>query len=233
MQHIKAILFDKDGTLFDFHASWAGWAEAELTALAPDDLAQRAALADAIGFDLQRRNFAADAPIIAGTLHETAALMIPHLPGVALPDLVARLHVSGARAIMAPAVPLRPLMARLRTHGLRLGVATNDAEGAARHHLDRAGITDQFDQVLGYDSGFTPKPAPDMLTAFAHHTGHACAEVLMVGDSLHDMVAGRAAGMMTLAVLTGIADTAELSPMADLIAPDIGHLPRLLGLPGA
>lgn len=229
MQHIKAILFDKDGTLFDFHSSWAGWAEAELTALAPDDLARRDALAGAIGFDMTHRTFAPGAPIIASTLQETAALMLPHLPGLTLTDLVARLRASGARAQMAPAVPLRPLMTLLRAQGLTLGVATNDAEAAARRHLDRAGIADQFDQILGYDSGFTPKPAPDMLEAFADQTGHDCAQVMMVGDSLHDLVAGRAAGMMTLAVLTGIADTHELSPMADLIAPDIGHLPRLLG----
>lgn len=230
MQHIKAILFDKDGTLFDFHASWAGWAGAELSDLAQGDAQRHAALARAIGFDLETRSFTAGAPIIAGTLQETAALMTPHLPGVALPDLVARLHASGARAQMVPAVPLRPLLTRLRARGLVLGVATNDAEGAARRHLDRADISDQFDQVLGYDSGFTPKPAPDMLHAFARTTGHDSAEVLMVGDSLHDLTAGRAAGMMTMAVLTGIAEAAELSPMADLLAPDIGHLPALLGL---
>ncbi|SDW50469.1 HAD family hydrolase [Roseicitreum antarcticum] len=230
MHHIKAILFDKDGTLFDFHASWAGWAEGELNALAEGDPLRRADLARAIGFDLATRGFAPDAPIIASTLQETAALMVPHLPGVALPDLIARLRSSGARAEMVPAVPLRPLMLRLRAHGLVLGIATNDAESAAHMHLDRAGISDQFDQVLGYDSGFTPKPAPDMLHAFARATGHDSAAVLMVGDSLHDLTAGRAAGMMTMAVLTGIAKAADLSPMADLLAPDIGHLPDLLGL---
>jgi phosphoglycolate phosphatase len=46
----------------------------------------------------------------------------------------------------------------------------------------------------------------------------------MVGDSRHDLMAGRAAGMRTVAVLTGIAEAPELAPLADAVLPDIGHL---------
>jgi len=46
----------------------------------------------------------------------------------------------------------------------------------------------------------------------------------MVGDSLHDLHAGRAAGMQCVAVLTGVAEAAELGPAADIVLPDIGHL---------
>lgn len=50
----------------------------------------------------------------------------------------------------------------------------------------------------------------------------------MVGDSTHDLIAGRAAGMVTVAVLTGMADAATLSPHADVVLPHIGHLPEWL-----
>jgi phosphoglycolate phosphatase len=54
----------------------------------------------------------------------------------------------------------------------------------------------------------------------------------MVGDSRHDLQAGRAAGMRTVAVLTGIATSPDLRDLADVILPDIGHLPGWLdGLP--
>ena len=52
----------------------------------------------------------------------------------------------------------------------------------------------------------------------------------MVGDSRHDLIAGRAAGMATLGVLTGVAGAEDLAPLADLVRPDIGHLPQILGL---
>jgi len=42
--------------------------------------------------------------------------------------------------------------------------------------------------------------------------------------------AGHAAGMRTVAVLTGMADEATLAPLADVVLPNIGHLPEWLGL---
>ena len=55
--------------------------------------------------------------------------------------------------------------------------------------------------------------------------------MVMVGDSLHDLVAGRAAGMQTVGVLTGPACRDELAPCADVVLPDIGHLTTWLGDP--
>jgi len=46
-----------------------------------------------------------------------------------------------------------------------------------------------------------------------------------VGDSTHDLIAGRRAGMQTVAVLTGVALEAELAPHADVVLPNIGHIP--------
>jgi phosphoglycolate phosphatase len=46
----------------------------------------------------------------------------------------------------------------------------------------------------------------------------------MVGDSTHDLLAGRAAGMRTVGVLTGLAPEAVLAPHADVVFPNIGHL---------
>ena len=50
----------------------------------------------------------------------------------------------------------------------------------------------------------------------------------MVGDSTHDLIAGRAAGMATIGVLTGTAGHADLAPYADVVFPDIGHIPAWL-----
>ena len=52
-----------------------------------------------------------------------------------------------------------------------------------------------------------------MQEAFAAHLGLQGAEIAMVGDSVHDLVAGRAAGMATVAVLTGVAGHDELAPL--------------------
>ena len=225
---VQAVLFDKDGTLFDFAASWSGWAAGLLRELSAGDAGRAQAMAQAIRFDLGAGQFLPDSPVIAGTMDVPVRLLAPFLPDWSTQDLQTHLFRSAAQAEMVPPVALAPLMRTLRARDLVLGVATNDAESIARDHLMRAGILDQFAHVLGYDSGFTPKPAPDMLLGFARFVARDAAAVVMVGDSTHDLVAGRAAGMQTVAVLTGIAGRAELAPYADLVLPDIGHLPQFL-----
>ncbi|MBC7739395.1 MAG: HAD family hydrolase, partial [Candidatus Saccharibacteria bacterium] len=108
--------------------------------------------------------------------------------------------------------------------GLRLGLASNDTEMPARIHLQKAGVLDLFDYVVGCDSGFGGKPAPGQLNEFLRRFGLTPSRVAMVGDSQHDLDAGRAAGMHVLAVLTGIATAAELAPHADAVLTDIAEI---------
>ena len=112
-----------------------------------------------------------------------------------------------------------------------MGVATNDAEAPARANIAQLGATKQFDFIAGFDSGYGAKPEPGMLLAFAQQFNLDPQSCVMVGDSTHDLHAGRAAGMATVGVLTGLADQSELSPYADVVLPDIGHLPNWLNLP--
>jgi len=227
---IRGVLFDKDGTLFSFRDSWADWTAEVIDELAGGDAGLAARLDRAIGFDRRRGDFAPDSAVIAGTSQTAAHLLAPHL-GRDRDGLARFLDARALQATMRPAVPLGPLMARLRGAGLVLGVATNDTEAAATRHLVAAGVAEAFSIVLGYDSVPAPKPAPDMPRAFAAACGLSVEAVVMVGDSAHDLVAGRQAGMRTVAVLTGIATGDDLRPLADAVLPDIGHLPDWLGLP--
>ena len=229
MRGIKAILFDKDGTLFDFQATWGTWAQRMIDQIAGEDGHRRAALAQAIGFDMAAGRFLPHSPVIAGTGREAAALVAPYLPQPApsLDEIEARLSAAAAEVPLVEAVPLRPLLQNLAASGFRLGVATNDHEAVARQHLGE--LVTLFDFVAGFDSGHGAKPGPGMLLAFARHCGLRPESVLMVGDSRHDLDAGRAARMHTLAVLTGVAKAPDLAPHADALRPDIGHLPALLG----
>lgn len=192
---LRAIIFDKDGTLFDFHETWSGWAADALLHLAGGDGALAMRLADAVGYDLMLRQFHPDSPAIAGTSAEIAVLLTPHLPEREEEDVLLELQARANTVTLAEAAPLPPLMDWLAARHLLLGLATNDSEEGARAHLGDAGVLDHFDLVLGYDSGFGAKPDPGMLLAFCDQFGLAPHEVAMVGDSLHDLRAGRAAGI--------------------------------------
>ena len=227
MQNIRAILFDKDGTLFDFQATWGAWAQALLTDLAEGNRALVQELAAAIDFDLSSARFRPSSPVIGGTGREVVNLLAPFVPALDPAALERRIAAEAVAAPLVEAVPLRPLLERLRAQGCKLGIATNDYEAVGRDHVSE--VIDLFDFIAGFDSGHGAKPEPGMLLAFARVCDVAPRDVLMVGDSRHDLLAGRAAGMATMGVLTGVASAADLAPLADVVHHDIGHLPRVLG----
>jgi len=225
---IDAILFDKDGTLFDFSATWSATTRQVIQDLSGDDPALAATLAGVAGFDLQTGAFAPDSILIAWSNRDIAERLVVVLPKHSVAEIEQQMIAAATGANLAPAVPLPAFLDDLAGRGLALGVMTNDAETSARHHLESAGVLDRFAFVAGFDSGHGAKPAPDPLLAFCRAVDAAPARAAMVGDSTHDLVAGRAAGMITIGVLTGLADAEDLRPHADVVLPDIGHIPGWL-----
>lgn len=227
MARYDAILFDKDGTLYDFQSTYGGWAAGMVHELAGGDAVLAEVLAAELKLDRATSRFEPDSVAIAGTTAEMTEALAPHLP-IPPGEIHARIDASAHGVPLAEAVPLSVFLADLRGRGLGLGVVTNDTESAAREHLRRTGILDDFGFVAGFDSGHGAKPSPGPVLAGARALGAAPERTVMVGDSTHDLVAGRAAGMTTVAVLTGVAPADELHPFADVIFPDIGHIPGWL-----
>ncbi|MBE3637933.1 HAD family hydrolase [Mangrovicoccus algicola] len=225
---IDTVLFDKDGTLFDFRATWGGWAASFLLDLSSDDPVKAAKMARSVGFDLQDRRFEEDSVLISGTPGDIVRRLLPHVPGVSAAGLVSRMNVMAAAVAQHEAVPLKPLLRDLHGRGLRLGVITNDARAPALAHLGAAGVVPFFDHVIGSDCGFGQKPGPGQILAFLEMTGADPARTVMVGDAPHDMIAARAAGCRRVAVLTGLATRAQLAPMASAVLADISGLPGWL-----
>ncbi len=220
---IRAAIFDKDGTLFHFAQSWGAWTRSALAHLTKDEHQARQ-LSQKLGFDPVSGIFEPTSIIIAHTTEEIAHFVAEQLgrsDGAALAGELADLAKS---APMVPAVDLPATFRDLRRAGLKIGLATNDSEAPARHHLQTAGILPLFDFVAGCDSGWGGKPAPGQLLAFAKDCGLPAADIAMVGDSVHDMAAARQAGMIAVAVLTGIATKQDLLPHSDVVLDDISAL---------
>ena len=227
---VRGVLFDKDGTLFDFQRTWGPPTRGLIEAEALGDADRARALASVLGYDMATARFLPGSIVVAEPADVVAAAVLPLLRDTDPDAFAARMNAWAAGVRQVPVTPLGPLFARLCAAELRLGVATNDAERAARRHLVEAGIETSLAFIAGYDSGFGAKPEAGQLAAFARATGLAPQDCAMIGDSLHDLHAARAAGMVAVAVLTGVADEAELAPAADVVLASVADLPGWLGL---
>lgn len=119
----------------------------------------------------------------------------------------------------------------LQAAGYPLGVVTSKTEALAHRGIDLVGIGGCFgaDAVIGYDSGARPKPNPDPVLLALERLGRRPDEGWFVGDSVHDIEAGNAAGVATVAALWGPFSRQELAPSRPRHFLDrIADLPALL-----
>ncbi|WP_428651361.1 HAD family hydrolase [Roseibium sp.] len=227
---LKAVLFDKDGTLFNFTDTWAYYCDRMVDRLARNDDLLKDRLAAAVGFDRKRRVFVTGSLIVNASADEVNEAWLDLLPGKSSEEIVSLNLEIYADLPVFPTCDLTDVMTSLRTQGLKLGVATNDYEAGAVAQLQRAAASSLFDFVCGSDSGYGRKPEAGMVHGFCELMDIAPHEVVFVGDSTHDMDCARNANVgLSVAVLTGPATEDQLTGHADVILPSIESLPDYLG----
>ena len=225
---VSGILFDKDGTLFDFQKTWGKWAKIFLKKISENNIEEAIKLGSYIGYNYLTEKFLSNSVVIAGTPNDIAEKIISSLPKWNINELTDYMNEVAKSAEIMAAVPLNPLLLELRAKNLKLGVATNDGNLPTIAHLKSAEIFDFFDFVVGSDSGYGFKPNPGMQIEFCRRFQLEPETVLMVGDSTHDLIAGRSANMICVGVLTGVAQESELNSYADVVLNDIGEIPKFL-----
>jgi pyrophosphatase PpaX len=99
----------------------------------------------------------------------------------------------------------------LRHAGLRTGLVTSKNRPGALRGLRHIGLEEEMDLVIGADEVENPKPHPEPIELALERLGEAADRAIYVGDSIHDMRAGRAAGVRIGAVLWGPFDRDHLA----------------------
>jgi phosphoglycolate phosphatase len=228
---MRGILFDKDGTLLDFEATWTPVLKRLALQAAGGDPDRAARLLDDGGLDPATGKFRAGSVIGAGTNALIAELWHPDLSGPELAQAIVAMDRAALEHGSKHSVPLPGVLdalAVLSGRGLIMGVATNDGTEAARAALIATGMAAHLPHVFGYDSVTRSKPAPDMVLAFAREAGLAPADIAVVGDNPHDMEMARAAGATAIGVTSGNGSADDLAPLADVVLPSVAALPEWL-----
>jgi pyrophosphatase PpaX len=92
---------------------------------------------------------------------------------------------------------------RIRAAGRRTGLVTSKNRGGAVRGLTLAGLAEMMDVLVCADEVANPKPHPEPVEKALALLGADPATTVYVGDSIHDMRSGRAAGVRTAAALWG------------------------------
>jgi len=232
---VRGILFDKDGTLIDFRATWLAayrGAAAELAEVAGQKVDFADELLTRFGYDAAADSFTETSPLLWATNADIARRWAdqPELRHVADAFTISTRHFADEqRYPPAPVGDLAALFTTLEHRGLALGLATMDTTEKAHGTLATLGLEGRLAFVTGYDGGHGEKPEPGMVLGFCAATGLAPAEVLVIGDTAADLLMARAAGAaMAVAVLTGATPRTILDRHADAVLESVMQLESLL-----
>jgi pyrophosphatase PpaX len=198
---VDAVLFDLDGTLVDTIPLIFACYEHTLGVHLPGFQPGRAVLVSNLGRSLDDILFD----------YATAA-------GVPDPASTTRAMLETYRSFQREALPrlirpydgMREALDGLHRRGITLGVVTSKVEWAARQCYEYYGLGEFLSIQVFHDDTTRHKPDPEPLLLAASKGGLVAERCVYVGDAVHDMAAGKAAGMRTIGVLWGPSDRADL-----------------------
>jgi pyrophosphatase PpaX len=122
-----------------------------------------------------------------------------------------------------------PLIRELAALGHPMALVTSKADWLAHRALEHVGLAASIPVVVGCDSCTQHKPHPEPVERALALLHAAPRGALFVGDSPHDVEAGRAAGVRTIGVTWGAFSREEMiTSGADVVVDDVAGLARAI-----
>ncbi len=236
---LKAILFDKDGTLFHYASVWqrviiAGIDEAFASIGRSDDDRVKLGLLRLMGVDGLGNNLRKGLVFTHSKVKIARRFLLFCLrhrlnPKKVMDEYEKQSKESGPllrEILQATDFSLvQKLFAKLKEHNYTVAVITNDNEESTKLFLEEMKIQQYVDFVATRDTPGRKKPHPALFASFCTRFGLDPSEVAMVGDTITDMLFAKRSGAgYTVALLSGSNDHKRLSRHSDVIYPEISSL---------
>ncbi len=234
---IDGIVFDKDGTLIDFHATWG-----PILRKAVDDLVEpfddkeiiTANVFKTLGVDPETMH-SFDGPYSISTFDKiyTVVATVLYQHGMKWTDAEQRVFKIFKQAAetpptldqLTPTANLPEFFNTLKVSGIKVGVATADNRHGTLDTLEKLQCdTESIFIACGDDLGLPAKPDPDLLHRIARMWGTQVSKIAMVGDTVGDVYMAQQAGAVSIGVLTGAGTADMLCPYTHAILDSIQHI---------
>lgn len=230
---IELAIFDKDGTLIDFHAMWGDWVANLAGALSADHGEPLDEIVYAMmGVDRTTGRVMPHGALAATPMARLREALVEALIAgeVAAPEarrLVARAwHSPDPVSLAHPITDLVALFEALRTRGVRIAVATSDDREPTERTLAHLGLAGLVEAIACADDGRPVKPDPAAVQWICATLEVTPKRAAVIGDARADLAMGRAAGVgRVIGVLTGASDRATLEAAgADVVLGSVAEL---------
>ncbi|CAM4307921.1 haloacid dehalogenase [Bacillus manliponensis] len=232
MGTIKAILFDKDGTLMDFHSIWVKVAEEVVTEFINRHrlpITLKTAILSEIGVDGEFVD--PYSALAAGTSKDLAHLLQKHVPSVAYSEVHEWVSESlfstlyKQRSHMKMTANLPKLLTTLKEKNYIVGIVTADDYASTELFLQQYELQSFFDFIVTSDTFPVQKPNKQIVEVFCSKFNIRPNEVVIVGDTPTDLHLAKNSGAgYGIGVLSGTGDEKTLAPLADVLLPSVEEL---------
>lgn len=221
---MKAILFDKDGTLLNYEKVWTPFAIKSVEAFTEhfNIHSQKENVAHALG--LVEGKIQSDAVVASGTaadIHEQYEKFAQGGGEWAQNYYEENLEYIASNMELIDGS--RYVLSTLKSLGYKNVIVTSDSRKGTELFIEKLEITDLIDDIVAGDDTDYQKPDIRVLYPFFSRHNYEVGDVVMVGDNNADTLLGEKEGLCTIGVLSGTSKREHLKG-ADLIVDSITDL---------
>ncbi len=214
----KAVVLDMDGTLVDSsEAHLKAWSKA----------------AEILGVYISEDKIRSE---FGKSSYDMAKAFLPYNrvgDFIRFAELKDEIFMESCLNLVKPIMGVADAIKGFKAMNLKTAVASSNPRKLIIRVLDLTGLLNYVDVVIGAEDVKRGKPHPDIIEEAVKRLGVKPFEAIYVGDTIYDVEAGKAAGVFTVAVLTGAASREKLeNSRPDMIVENLKYLLEALSRSG-